>query len=185
MRLCDGDTENWDYYLDAAVYIYRVTPIYKLKASPFKLLYGHDPKTIFLSDSTNPVGEEEIFKQLHNIQVGFQEEARRQRNAEIEKLNEGKGKSPSDLNIGDIVMKRLEPFERLNKLDDKWSGPFRVKEKRSHGNYLLESLSGKIFSYNRKDIHSINEGDYSDWEHLKEEDVLSDTATCLTVLLGN
>ena len=46
-KLCNGDWDRWDEYVDtAAVYCYRAAPIGRLSKSPFELLYGRTPNSM-------------------------------------------------------------------------------------------------------------------------------------------
>ena len=50
------------------------------------------------------------------------------------------------------MMKHLEPFERFNKLDDKWAGPYIVRQCFDNGGFEIEDMDGKRFRYNASKV---------------------------------
>ena len=44
--------------------------------------------------------------------------------------------------VGDLVMRKVHPYELENKLSPKWTGPFRVTEAKGNDSYNLETLEG-------------------------------------------
>jgi len=43
---------------------------------------------------------------------------------------------------GDLVLKQVVASTRIGKLMPNWEGPYKIKEKLSHGAYKLEEMSG-------------------------------------------
>jgi hypothetical protein len=54
-----------------------------------------------------------------------------------------RGRPLDDLRPGDLVVRRRWGTEKLNKLDEKWTGPFKVREAGTHGSYKIEDYFGK------------------------------------------
>lgn len=71
------------------------------------------------------LGAEDLIRGIDHMMTTFQDIAVNQRNREIKP-----GNSESDIrkqfSVGEIVLRKLLPFERSNKLDDKWSGHLRL-----------------------------------------------------------
>ncbi|KCZ81439.1 hypothetical protein H312_01111, partial [Anncaliia algerae PRA339] len=76
------------------------------------------------------------------------------------------------LKKGDIVMRWNEPHEKMNKLDEKWSGPFRIIKELDNGAYKIESLTGVITSHNQRKLQLMEEDSEKEWVALKEGDML-------------
>ncbi|KCZ79420.1 hypothetical protein H312_03186, partial [Anncaliia algerae PRA339] len=122
----------------------------------------------------------EIIKKINLIRRTLQEESRRIRNTEMV------SKSPNNSNVkfevGDIVMKWKEPHEKIHKLDNKWAGPYRVKQVYGNGAYKIEDLSGITYTYNERKLQKMEEGDKQNWEELMGEDMLNEEKLLLVKL---
>ena len=187
MKVCNGNYEEWDEYLAAAVFCYRITPIERLGKSPFQLIYGRTPKLMGDTEAENVENtkekpkELEIFKGLDEMRKGCQKAAVDIRNREKEKLESRRKYSASKYSIGDLVMKIRRPFEKNCKLDEKWSGPFRVTRVFENGGLEIQDLFGALFKYNQKDIQRMEGTDPETWEIDKKGGVLTDDDTCLVM----
>ena len=71
-------------------------------------------------------------------------------------------------------MKHLEPFERFNKLDDKWAGPYIVRQCFDNGGFEIESMDGKRFRYNARKLQRMEGTDPQEWEFLELGSMLPD-----------
>lgn len=56
------------------------------------------------------------------------------------------------LEVGGIVMRRLEAFERESKFDGKYSSPYKIVRNFRNRGYEIKNLFGKKFRYNLKDL---------------------------------
>ena len=155
------------------MYAYRIAPLAKFNSSPFKLLYGREPHDMVIGkeiDSKILETEDEVLKKIDLLRNSLHDLVRNSCKREIER-NEHKVKDNNIL-VGDIVMKRKELFEKINKLDDKWSGPYLVKKKFDSGGFEIEDMCGRLFRYNEKDLQLMLGSDVEDWENLKKGSVL-------------
>ncbi|KAI5152149.1 hypothetical protein ENBRE01_2605 [Enteropsectra breve] len=175
-RICDGEWNQWDERLPWALYAYRISPIVRLKKSPFEIIYGRQPNVLEGKNESkeeltqNDVGQGAL-EALEAFRKITQEHVRTVRDAEIQG-NKG-GEKAKTLNVGDIVMKRRESFEMENKLDDKWSGPFRVTKNFNNGGYEIENTDSRRYRYNGKDLKLMDGTDSEEWLTFKEGSVLS------------
>ena len=119
------------------------------------------------SDATKKQSLEDI----HLVQKNLHQFARSLRNKEIGSTSKENLKS-REFGIGDIVMKRREDFERENKLDSKWSGPYTVVQSFENGGYEIENPRGKLFRYNIKDLRRMEGSDPETWAEIGEEEML-------------
>lgn len=170
-KSCNGNWKDWDDHLKYAIYSYRVTLIQKLKASPFELIYGRQPKVISDVGTENDIekqfkeSEMEVIQRTKDLRLQLQREARDMREQEI---NKQKNEEPKDYQIGQIVMRRKHSFERENKLDNKWCGPYRIIKDFGNGGLEIENPFGKRYRYNKSDIRPMEGRDPEDWSQDKE-----------------
>ncbi|KAI5151661.1 hypothetical protein ENBRE01_2295 [Enteropsectra breve] len=83
--------------------------------------------------------------------------------------------------VGEIVMRRLQPFEKVDKLDCNWSGPFRIFKCYRRGGLKIENLNGKIFKVNMRDVKRMKGSDSYEWETVKEGGMLVEEQECLVL----
>ena len=172
--LCKGNWADWDEKLLWALQSYRISIIYRIKASPFKLLFGREPRLLVENDlfneqmsQKNDSGLIEIYENQDNLQ----EMARNLRKEESAKELCGT-KKENCFEIGEIVMKRREEFERQNKLDSKWSGPYTVVRNFGNGGYEIMNPNGKLFRNNVKDLRKMSGTDPEEWLEVNEGEML-------------
>lgn len=67
MELCKSWPRRWDEYVQPALWLHRTTPDPRLpsKATPFRLLFGHDYRTQM--DATSPSPDNEGIVGLHDL----------------------------------------------------------------------------------------------------------------------
>jgi hypothetical protein len=152
-RICNGDWSNWDVKLLLAVYAYRICPITRLKASPFELLYGREANKMnrtleCLNLETLKKDESEIVEKTFQFRNNILEEARKNRVKEIERatlITVKNSNEKNSLEIGQIVMRRKQAFEKESKLDSKWTGPYQITRTFENEGYEIRSPEGKIY----------------------------------------
>ncbi|KAI4293356.1 hypothetical protein PAPHI01_2630 [Pancytospora philotis] len=172
-KICNGRWSDWDEKLPWAVYSYRIAPISRLGCSPFEMLYGRmatslDDKPV-AEGLPEPRSEREILIAIDEFRKAMHTEAQQQRQAEIEKADPNH--IPS-LKTGDVVMKRRHGFERENKLDDRWAGPYTVTQCFDNGGYEIQNSSGTLYRYNQKDLRLMEGSDPAEWVTSKVGSVL-------------
>ncbi|MEG0619293.1 MAG: reverse transcriptase domain-containing protein [Bacilli bacterium] len=151
-KIVNEDFNDWDNCLELATFACRVSPISRIGASPFEILYGRSPK---LANDEN-IGkdnkdEENIMLKIINKRIALVNKCVVQRDNE---MNKGRceGKSNDDLNVNDCVYRRKHAIERENKLDSKFDGPYKVIRKLDKGGYVIKGFDIKERSVNRKDL---------------------------------
>ncbi|KAL0319732.1 UNVERIFIED_CONTAM: hypothetical protein Sradi_5234700 [Sesamum radiatum] len=50
---------------------------------------------------------------------------------------------PRNFQVGDSVLRKVEAFGRIGKLDPKWEGPYKVMKIVNRGAYKLQQMDGK------------------------------------------
>jgi hypothetical protein len=50
---------------------------------------------------------------------------------------------PRQLQVGDLVLKKVEITKHVGKLEPNWDGPFKIVEARGNGSCKLETMQGK------------------------------------------
>ncbi|KAI5151321.1 hypothetical protein ENBRE01_2056 [Enteropsectra breve] len=184
-KLTNGDFKNWDDYLPLALYAYRISPISKLNVSPFELLYGRTPNSC----------EDEDMPETYNHGTNLTEIVHRLKErreqlwlaARVSRLKETKANENENVKIStsigenDIVMRKLQTFEKIDKLDNNYSRPFRVLRCYPRGGLKIESLNGKVYKVNVRDVKLIDNGALDEWEPIKEGGMLAEDTCCVYV----
>lgn len=157
MKLCNGKIKEWDEFLDPALFCYRITPILRLGRCPFEILYGRSPKFIRQKETNedNKMELEELILGMQNVREELQELARTKRSAE-KLLTERNKIEHKKFKVGDIVMKKMRSFERTNKLDEKWSGPYKITRVFDNGGTEIEGFFGAKYKYNETDCCALS-----------------------------
>jgi hypothetical protein len=175
--------------LPASLYYYRISPIGRLKASPFELLYGRKPRDFScLEDPNNEsndvqLNQDDIIKHIDKIRIELQNTSKEQRRRET-KPEQLENFEVNEFKIGDIVMRCRESFEKENKLDENWVGPYRVIKVYSRGGVVVSDMFGKEFKYNSDKLKLMEGTDPEEWEVFKEGGMLGyDDVNCLMINL--
>ena len=179
-QICNGSWDQWDEKLPWALYSYQTAPIGRLDASPSELLFGRKAKPLSYdkSDHESPKSEinqveiPEIVQKINSFRDALHQSARQQREEEIEKS--GLIKDSENIRAGDVIMKKKKSFEKENKLDEKWCGPFLVVKDFNNGGYEIKSTNGKLYRYNRKDLKRMEGTDPEEWFYINEGRMLPD-----------
>ncbi|KRH93475.1 LTR retrotransposon [Pseudoloma neurophilia] len=159
-KMVSADPSKWADYVNVSLYCYNVSEIERLKASPFKLLYGRDPYDYTLEKLSNEHHKTKSLAEINLIRKELMENVINKRLSEIEKLPTGN--SPDDLQVGQLVRKRKSPLEKGNKLDPLWTDPFWITKKVGRGCYWIQGLSGNTMKVNRRDLDPIDDLDQSE-----------------------
>jgi primase-polymerase (primpol)-like protein len=77
---------------------------------------------------------DEVREQAHIKEFAAKQRAARRYNSKV---------APRDMKGGDLVLKQVVVPTRIEKLFPNWEGPYRIREKCSHGAYKLEELNGE------------------------------------------
>ena len=110
---------------------------------------------------------------MSRFRKAAQADARTKRDEEIARVQKVEA-ADEQIKVGDIVMKHREPFERFNKLDDKWIGPYLVRRSFDNGGFEIEGMDGKKFRYNARKLQRMEGTDPHTWESFESGSVLPD-----------
>jgi hypothetical protein len=78
---------------------------------------------------------DEVREQAHIREFTAKQRASRHYNSKV---------APIEMKEGDPVLKQVVAPTRIGKLFPNWEGPYRIRDKCSHGAYKLEELSGEV-----------------------------------------
>lgn len=169
-KLVNGDVDNWDMRLAAAVYAYNCSPQKKLLGSPFELMFGEVPRIWNEPEEPSEAipedNREAAIRRMLKIQEN-QEIARQaiETRAEETEEREQEKRSAEDLRVGDAVLVRH--FERDLKTGKKllpyWKGPFFVQKKGKKGRYIVGDLHGHPRTLNRCDLRLDRGEEWADY----------------------
>ncbi|KAL2226842.1 UNVERIFIED_CONTAM: Pol polyprotein [Sesamum indicum] len=143
---------SWDEELPGVLWAYRTTPRSTTGETPFCLIYG--------SEATIPteIGEEtqrvatydpEANAEARAFDLATVEERREKawtkmlHHKGLMMRNKKKKLRKRELQVGDLVLKRVEVSKHVGKLDPGWEGPHKVVEIKRQGIYRLQDANGK------------------------------------------
>ncbi|KAL2235166.1 UNVERIFIED_CONTAM: Gag-Pol polyprotein [Sesamum indicum] len=143
---------SWDEELPGVLWAYRTTPRSSTGESPFCLVYG--------SEAIIPAEIGEETQRIANYDPVANNQARafdltiieEKRDAAYARIlhhkslmmrRYNKRLRPRELQVGDLVLKKVEVSKHVGKLDLEWEGPFKVVEIRRKGAYILQDAKGR------------------------------------------
>lgn len=127
VKIVYEDLDNWCEYVNYVRYIYYTTPIARIEASPFKIIFGKKPHMCSLEEILPDVQRDVNVQELDKIRSYYIEKSKTARRMDIQ-INSS-GKSTEDLRVNELVRRRRPPQERSSKLDSEWlPEPFWVIE---------------------------------------------------------
>jgi hypothetical protein len=155
------EENQWDEYIDPALFAYRTTKHNTTKRTPYFMLYGKEAKLpIDEMEKRNENYKESILKRTYEL-IDLTEE----RNLTVNRIKkvQGKQKERFDRNIkekkfkiGEKVLLKDSAKEKQwsGKLLPKWKGPFYIHDVIGKGAYKLKTLEGKVLKnpYNIKHL---------------------------------
>lgn len=125
---------NWDKYLDQAIFGYNIAFQSSLDGSPFKLIFGREPRLPLLYWNqfglhlTDPL-------QIEKAQVKLLEQKRRRHATRLQEIQKSKN---FELQPGDYVLLKITP--RTSKLHPRFQGPYKISKKLIGGTYEIQHL---------------------------------------------
>ena len=143
-KLCNGNDKVWDDNLPFALFAIRSAPSETLGMSPFELVFGHrvrGPLEVIKDLWEKDEGEVNVIDKLgglrNNLFKAWELASEMEEKAKaVSKIKFDKKTRGRSFEIGDLVLALL-PKEGSS-LEYKFSGPFKVIEKRGNVNYLIE-----------------------------------------------
>lgn len=154
----DQDINNWDQWLPYAMFTYNSTPHSSTQITPFKILYGYDPKLpSSIKDTPNPVYNYEDYVQelrarLQSTYAIARENLLKQKNNS--KAYYDKNTAPINFEIGDLVLLKVNTSRK--KLEPLYHGPYEIVEINSKENstILINRKLRKVHNNHLKRFHN-------------------------------
>ncbi|KAL2244075.1 UNVERIFIED_CONTAM: Ribonuclease HI [Sesamum indicum] len=146
---------SWVDELPGVLWAYRTTPRTATGETPFCLVYGTEaiiPAEIGEESQRVMQYEPEANQAERSFDLTVIEE---KREAAYARILHHKGlmmKShnrrirPRQLQVGDLVLKKVEASKHVGKLEPPWEGPYKVVEIRKKGTYRLQDMQGRDLS---------------------------------------
>ncbi|KAL2227669.1 UNVERIFIED_CONTAM: Retrovirus-related Pol polyprotein from transposon [Sesamum indicum] len=143
---------SWVDELPGVLWAYRTTPRTATGETPFCLVYGTEaiiPAEIGEESQRVMQYEPETNQAERSFDLTVIEE---KREAAYARILHHKGlmmKShdrrirPRQLQVGDLVLKKVEASKHVGKLEPPWEGPYKVTEIRKKGTYRLQDMQGR------------------------------------------
>jgi hypothetical protein len=144
---------DWDLYLPAATYAYNTAPHAATGETPFFLVYGRDPYTMFdrqfwessLSSDAASVAERkaDLLVAMKEVYDGVRANLLASA-ARMEEVYNKTRTRPAHFEVGDLVMlhRSLRPEDgQTHKLLPRYGGPYRVEEVIGPLNYRIKGIA--------------------------------------------
>ncbi|KAL2232853.1 UNVERIFIED_CONTAM: hypothetical protein Sindi_1465300 [Sesamum indicum] len=143
--------EEWSDELLGVLWAYRTTPRTSTGETPFSLVYGSKaviPAEIGEESQRSVSFDPERNGEQRAFDLDIVEEKRdaaRVRMLHHKSLmlrGHNKNLKPRSLQVGDLVLRKMEISKHVGKLDPNWEGPFKVVEIIGKGTYKLQDVQG-------------------------------------------
>jgi hypothetical protein len=143
---------NWINELPNALWGLRTQPSKPTGQSPYFLAYGSEailPADVIWDSPVVEQYDEGISEDSRRVDIDGLEEARCAALIQSARYLEGircyhdRNVKEHSINVGDIVLRRIQNTEGLHKLSSPWEGPFTVAKVTTPGSYLLQALEGE------------------------------------------
>ncbi|XP_073056931.1 uncharacterized protein [Primulina eburnea] len=146
-----GKGKDWVEELPSVLWAYRTTPRIPTQETPFSLVYGSEAvlpveigKTSPRVESDPRNNDESRARELDLVEekrdrAFIRKEAYRGR--VMRAYN--KRVRVRDFQIGDLVMKKVNPAGEVGKLEAKWEGSYKIIRRVSPGSFYLEDAQGR------------------------------------------
>ncbi|KAL2251632.1 UNVERIFIED_CONTAM: Retrovirus-related Pol polyprotein from transposon [Sesamum indicum] len=143
---------SWVDELPGVLWAYRTTPRTATGETPFCLVYGTE--AIIPAE----IGEESQRVAMYDPETNQQERSfdltmiKERRDTAYAKILHHKGLMmrshdrrirPRQLQVGDLVLKKVEASKHVGKLEPPWEGSFKVVEIKRKGTYRLQDMQGR------------------------------------------
>ncbi|XP_020551707.1 uncharacterized protein LOC110012430 [Sesamum indicum] len=143
---------SWADELPGVLWAYRTTPRTATGETPFCLVYGTEaiiPAEIGEESQRVAMYDPEANQQERSFDLTMIEERRDGAYARIlhhkglMMRSQGRRVRPRQLQVGDLVLKKVEVSKHVGKLEPPWEGPFKVVEIKKKGTYRLQDMQGR------------------------------------------
>ncbi|KAL0444443.1 UNVERIFIED_CONTAM: hypothetical protein Slati_2167000 [Sesamum latifolium] len=143
---------KWVEKVPGVLWAYRTTPRTSTDETPFSLVYGSEaliPAKI-VEPTNRMVGyEEQDNDKARQLNLDLVEERRTLARMSLENFkrrvvrNYNSHVKKRNFQVGELVLRKVEVQKPVGKLEQKWEGPYQVKEIRREGTYKLATLEGQ------------------------------------------
>ncbi|KAL4088680.1 hypothetical protein QTP88_023764 [Uroleucon formosanum] len=151
------NNEKWSDVLQIVLHAYNSAIHYSTGYSPFYLLHGYEPSSIFdiavIPNSLEHLVIEELNK-LQKVRNTIPEILKKA--FENQKMNTDKNRSDIDFKVGEQVLVKI-PI-RKHKFSDRYDGPYPIIKKLNTNSYLIK-LSKNVGSFEKWAFGILNEND--------------------------
>ncbi|XP_075489600.1 uncharacterized protein LOC142528436 [Primulina tabacum] len=145
--------KDWVEELPSVLWAYRTTPRSSTRETPYSLVYGLE--AVLPVEIGQPSTRIESYPSNNDqswaIELDLVEERRDRAAIRMEAYRSRVMKSYNkhvrsrDIQVGDLVMKKVKPVGDVGKLEAKWEGPFKIARRvRSGAAYYLENSQGHV-----------------------------------------
>lgn len=154
----DQDLNNWDQWLPYAMFTYNSTPHTTTNLTPFKILYGCDPKLpSSIKNKPNPVYNYDDYVQELRARLQSTYAIARDnilKHKQNSKLSYDKNTAPVNFHIGDSVLLKVNSTRK--KLEPLYHGPYEIIELNSNENSTIRinNKLKKVHNNHLKKFHS-------------------------------
>jgi len=156
------ENEKWSDVLQIVLHAYNSAIHYSTGYSPFYLLHGYEPSSIFdIAVIPNSL-EHSVIEELNKLQKVRDTIPERLKKAfENQKINKDKNKCDIDFKVGEQVLVKVPV--RKHKFSDRYDGPYPVIKKLNTNSYLIKlPKNGKLIDV---PIHVQQIKKYTDKRH--------------------
>ena len=148
------DTLDWELYMAPMAFAYNTSFHRTLKATPFKITYGQEARTINFNQRKQ-YGEDsgtELFQRMQISHESMRQLAREQTNSAINRnvKDHDKTAHPRTFKVGDTVLIEVKDYLNKNKkLAECFKGPFLVTRVSPNNTVTIRARTGKReYNYN-------------------------------------
>jgi hypothetical protein len=146
---------KWIKELPNALWGLRTQPSKPTGQSPYFLVYSSEailPADVMWDSPVVEQYDEGISEDSRRFDIDGLEEARCAALVQSARYLEGirryhdRNIKENSINVGDLVLRRIQNTERLHKVSSPWEGPFTVAKVTGPGSYRLQTLEGENVS---------------------------------------
>ena len=141
---CNESQTDWDVFLPIVLFAYRVSMQQTTGESPFRLLYGRDPR--IPSDIENFTARSDF---IDNVQEAWKEAQKNiERSANTSKDRSNKATRKATFNVGDLVrveMPANKVGQKMKLRRDLYQGPNKITAVSGKGNAEIETEKRRVW----------------------------------------
>ncbi|KAL4082985.1 hypothetical protein QTP88_028331 [Uroleucon formosanum] len=151
------NNEKWSDVLQIVLHAYNSAIHYSTGYSPFYLLHGYEPSSIFDTAVIPNSLEHSVIEELNKLQKVRNTIPEILKKAfENQKMNTDKNRSDIDFKVGEQVLVKI-PI-RKHKFSDRYDGPYPIIKKLNTNSYLIK-LPKNVSSFEKWAFGILNEND--------------------------